>query len=168
MCTELLVVINCDYRSESAGFVNTHFNEYGWRRAKREFIHSTFSVNHRRVSPWARTQICGYRYHLGWLILFGIFSLLSVCSLCFDVITLADWQLNGGYHFLNRPTLSKSEKRENLDENGQLAAVVPNIYNIHVVTVRRFNSNPTNTVLEHTVLFLLVHELISHSCDTNI
>ena len=59
MCTELLVVINCDYRSESAGLVNTRFTEYGWHVAKREFIHSvtvyvccqddTFSVNHRRV-----------------------------------------------------------------------------------------------------------------------
>ena len=59
MCTELLVVINCDYRSKSAGFVNTRFTEYGWRGAKREFVHSmtvyvccqedTFSVNHSRV-----------------------------------------------------------------------------------------------------------------------
>ena len=59
MCTELLVVINCDYRSESAGLFNTRFNEYVWRGAKREFIHSvtvyvccqedTFSVNHRCV-----------------------------------------------------------------------------------------------------------------------
>ncbi len=53
------MIISCDYRSESTGFVNTRFTEYGWRVAKREFIHSltvyvccqedTFSVNHRRV-----------------------------------------------------------------------------------------------------------------------
>ncbi len=59
MCTELLAVVNCDYRSESAGFMNTRFTEYSWRGAKREFIHSvavyvwcqedTFFVNHRRV-----------------------------------------------------------------------------------------------------------------------
>ncbi len=51
-----VVVINCDYRNESAGFVNTRFTEYSWRGAKLEFIHSvtvyvccqedTFSVNH--------------------------------------------------------------------------------------------------------------------------
>ena len=40
MCTELLVVVNCDYRGESTGFVNTRFTEYGWRGVKREFIHS--------------------------------------------------------------------------------------------------------------------------------
>ncbi len=55
----ICVVINCDYRSESAGFVRTRFTECGWRGAKREFIYSvtvyvccqedTFSVNHRRV-----------------------------------------------------------------------------------------------------------------------
>ena len=59
MRTELLIVINCDYRSESTGFINTRFTEYGWRGAKREVIHSvtvyvccqedTFSVNHRCV-----------------------------------------------------------------------------------------------------------------------
>ncbi len=59
MCTELLVVVNCDYRGESTGFVNTHFIEYGRCGSKREFIHrvtvyvccqeDTFSVNHRRV-----------------------------------------------------------------------------------------------------------------------
>ena len=72
-------------------------------------------------SPWARTQIWGYRYHLWWLILFGIFSLLSVCSLCFDVITLADWQLNRGYHFLNSPTLSKSEKKRKFGKESQIS-----------------------------------------------
>ncbi len=55
----ICVVINCDYRSKSAGFVRTRFTEYGWHGAKREFIHSvtvyvccqedTFSMNHRHV-----------------------------------------------------------------------------------------------------------------------
>ncbi len=53
------MVINCDYRSESTGFVNTRFTEYGWRGAKQKVIRSvtvygcyqedTFSVIHRRV-----------------------------------------------------------------------------------------------------------------------
>ena len=38
--SELLAVISFDYRCESTGLVNTRFVEYGWRGAKREFIHS--------------------------------------------------------------------------------------------------------------------------------
>ena len=40
-------------------------------------------------------------YNRRWLILFGVFDLLCVSSLCFDVIALANWQLNRGYHSLN-------------------------------------------------------------------
>ena len=54
-----VVVIIWGYQSESGVRSYTRFTEYGWRGAKREFIHSvtvyvccqedTFSVNHRRV-----------------------------------------------------------------------------------------------------------------------
>ncbi len=54
-----VAVISFDYRGKSTGFINTRFTEYGWRGAKRDFIHSvsvyvccqedTFFVNHCHV-----------------------------------------------------------------------------------------------------------------------
>ena len=60
--------------------------------------------------------------------MFGIFDFLYISSLYFDVITLGNWQLKGGYHSLNEHTFTQTEKYANTLFYSNLYLNITNVF----------------------------------------